>query len=105
FRNPVHEDKRALTECKQSVVEIRKGPGTLSLPGIKDYTNMHSGRGFDMPDAYTEPWREQYLNVSEGRRARLVGYLITASAHPRHQVCVAKLNVHQLFLSQKLAHG
>ncbi|KAG5936296.1 hypothetical protein E4U60_002669 [Claviceps pazoutovae] len=57
-------------------------PSTSSLPGIEDYTNMHAGREFDMPDVYKEPWREQCLNVSEGRSAtsETVGYPIADSA-------------------------
>ncbi|KAG6196200.1 hypothetical protein E4U10_001179 [Claviceps purpurea] len=66
--------RRYGTENKNKKKVPQAGPLTktyISLPGIEDYVNMHAGREFDMPDVYKKPWREQCLNVSEGRRARL----------------------------------
>lgn len=63
----LYEEERTLTEFKESVVEVWRGPGRLSAPGNEEYakTNL-GGRVFEMPDGWNQMWREQRFKVSEG---------------------------------------
>jgi actin-related protein 4 len=61
-----YEEERVLTEFKESVVEIWRGPGRYSAPGNEDYIKTQPGRVFEMPDGYNQMWREQRMKVSEG---------------------------------------
>jgi actin-related protein 4 len=60
------EEERVLTEFKESVVEVWRGPGRFTAPGNEDYVKTQPGRVFEMPDGYNQMWREQRFRVSEG---------------------------------------
>ncbi|KAK8132886.1 actin [Apiospora kogelbergensis] len=61
-----YEDERLLTEYKESVVEVWRGPGRYSNPGNEDLVKTQPGRIFEMPDGSNQMWREQRYRVSEG---------------------------------------
>jgi actin-related protein 4 len=61
-----YEDERLLTEFKESVVEVWRGPGKFMAPGNEDYVRSQPGRVFEMPDGSNQMWREQRYRVSEG---------------------------------------
>ncbi|KAK7984901.1 actin [Apiospora sp. TS-2023a] len=61
-----YEDERLLTEYKESVVEVWRGPGRYSNPGNEDLVKTQPGRIFEMPDGSNQMWREQRFRVSEG---------------------------------------
>lgn len=61
-----YETERLMTEFKESVVEVWKGPGRYSNPGNEDFIKSQPGRVFEMPDGYNQMWREQRYKVSEG---------------------------------------
>ncbi|KAK0735038.1 actin family [Lasiosphaeria miniovina] len=58
------EEERVLTEFKESVVEVWRGPGRFQ-PN-EDYAKSQPGRVFEMPDGSNQMWREQRYRVSEG---------------------------------------
>jgi len=60
------EDERVLTEFKESVVEVWRGPGRYMAPGNEDYARSQPGRVFEMPDGFNQMWREQRYRVAEG---------------------------------------
>ncbi|KAK0624631.1 actin family [Bombardia bombarda] len=60
------EEERLLTEFKESVVEVWRGPGRYMAPGNEDYARSQPGRVFEMPDGSNQMWREQRYKVSEG---------------------------------------
>ncbi|KAK0730345.1 actin family [Lasiosphaeris hirsuta] len=60
------EEERVLTEFKESVVEVWRGPGRYQAPGNEDYARGQPGRVFEMPDGSNQMWREQRYKVSEG---------------------------------------
>ncbi|OAR00190.1 hypothetical protein LLEC1_07670 [Akanthomyces lecanii] len=62
----LYEEERTLTEFKESVVEVWRGPGKLGTPGNEDYVKTQPGRVFEMPDGYNQMWREQRFKVTEG---------------------------------------
>lgn len=61
-----YEEERVLTEFKESVVEVWKGPGRYHTPGNEEYVKTQAGRVFEMPDGYNQMWREQRFRVTEG---------------------------------------
>lgn len=61
-----YEEERVLTEFKESVVEVWRGPGRLSAPGNEEFVKTQPGRVFEMPDGWNQMWREQRFRVSEG---------------------------------------
>lgn len=61
-----YETERLLTEFKESVVEVWKGPGRYANPGNEDWIKSQPGRVFEMPDGYNQMWREQRFKVAEG---------------------------------------
>ncbi|KAI2640920.1 chromatin remodeling and histone acetyltransferase complexes subunit putative [Xylaria nigripes] len=61
-----YEEERVLTEFKESVVEVWRGPGRYLNPGNEDLVKMQPGRVFEMPDGANQMWREQRYHVSEG---------------------------------------
>lgn len=61
-----YEEERLLTEYKESVVEVWRGPGRFSAPGNEDFVKSQPGRVFEMPDGYNQMWREQRYRVAEG---------------------------------------
>ncbi|ORY54818.1 actin family [Pseudomassariella vexata] len=61
-----YEDERLLTEFKESVVEVWRGPGRYSNPGNEELVKTQPGRVFEMPDGSNQMWREQRYRVSEG---------------------------------------
>ncbi|KAK6820499.1 actin-like protein 4 [Apiospora arundinis] len=61
-----YEDERLLTEYKESVVEVWRGPGRYANPGNEDLVKTQPGRIFEMPDGSNQMWREQRYRVSEG---------------------------------------
>ncbi|KAF4125132.1 actin-related protein 4 [Geosmithia morbida] len=69
-----YEEERTLTEFKESVVEVWRGPGRLSAPGNEDYVRTQPGRVFEMPDGYNQMWREQRFRASEGMFDEDAGY-------------------------------
>ncbi|KAK4097940.1 ARP4-like protein [Parathielavia hyrcaniae] len=60
------EEERVLTEFKESVVEVWRGPGRYMAPGNEDYARSQPGRVFEMPDGSNQMWREQRYRVAEG---------------------------------------
>ncbi|KAH6900278.1 actin-related protein, ARP4 class [Thelonectria olida] len=69
-----YEEERVLTEFKESVVEVWKGPGRYSAPGNEEYVKTQAGRVFEMPDGYNQMWREQRFRVTEGLWDETAGY-------------------------------
>ncbi|KAI1772628.1 Actin/actin-like protein [Hypoxylon cercidicola] len=61
-----YEEERLVTEFKESVVEVWRGPGRYSNPGNEDIVRSQPGRVFEMPDGSNQMWREQRFRVSEG---------------------------------------
>ncbi|KAI1366260.1 chromatin remodeling and histone acetyltransferase complexes subunit putative [Xylaria arbuscula] len=61
-----YEEERLLTEFKESVVEVWRGPGRYLNPGNEELVKTQPGRVFEMPDGYNQMWREQRYRVSEG---------------------------------------
>ncbi|KAF7537090.1 hypothetical protein G7054_g3958 [Neopestalotiopsis clavispora] len=61
-----YEEERLLTEYKESVVEVWRGPGKYSNPGNEELVKSQPGRIFEMPDGANQMWREQRYRVSEG---------------------------------------
>ncbi|KAI0599963.1 chromatin remodeling and histone acetyltransferase complexes subunit putative [Biscogniauxia sp. FL1348] len=61
-----YEEERLLTEFKESVVEVWRGPGRYANPGNEDLVRTQPGRVFEMPDGSNQMWREQRYRVSEG---------------------------------------
>ncbi|PHH74423.1 hypothetical protein CDD80_3096 [Ophiocordyceps camponoti-rufipedis] len=72
----VYEEERVLTEFKESVVEVWRGPNRYAAPGNEDYVRSQPGRVFEMPDGYNQMWREQRFRVSEGMWDEAAGYPI-----------------------------
>ncbi|POR32718.1 Actin-like protein 4, partial [Tolypocladium paradoxum] len=69
-----YEEERVLTEFKESVVEVWRGPGRYSAPGNEDYVKTQPGRVFEMPDGYNQMWREQRFKATEGMWDENAGY-------------------------------
>lgn len=61
-----YEEERVLTEFKESVVEVWRGPGKYLVPQNEEYAKSQPGRVFEMPDGANQMWREQRFKVSEG---------------------------------------
>ena len=61
-----YEEERLLTEFKESVVEVWRGPGRFLNPGNEDIAKSQPGRVFEMPDGSNRMWREERFRVSEG---------------------------------------
>lgn len=61
-----YEEERLLTEFKESVVEVWRGPGRFLNPGNEDLVRSQPGRVFEMPDGSNRMWREERFRVSEG---------------------------------------
>ncbi|KAI1267679.1 chromatin remodeling and histone acetyltransferase complexes subunit putative [Xylariaceae sp. FL1019] len=61
-----YEEEKLLTEFKESVVEVWKGPGWYLNPGNEELVKSQAGRVFEMPDGSNQMWREQRFAVSEG---------------------------------------
>ncbi|GAW11657.1 hypothetical protein ANO14919_010050 [Xylariales sp. No.14919] len=61
-----YEEERLLTEFKESVVEVWKGPGRYLNPGNEELVKSQPGRVFEMPNGWNQMWREQRYRVSEG---------------------------------------
>lgn len=61
-----YEEERLLTEFKESVVEVWRGPGRYLNPGNEELVKTQPGRVFEMPDGWNQMWREQRYRVSEG---------------------------------------
>ena len=74
-----YEEERVLTEFKESVVEVWRGPGRLSAPGNEDYVKTQPGRVFEMPDGYNQMWREQRFRASEAMFDETAGYPLPES--------------------------
>jgi actin-related protein 4 len=68
------EEERVLTEFKESVVEVWRGPHRLTHPQSEDYVRNQPGRVFEMPDGSNQMWREQRFRVSEGMWDDTVAY-------------------------------
>ena len=72
FGFPIHdsfrafEEERVLTEFKESVVEVWRGPGKYLNPGNEDFAKTQPGRVFEFPDGSNQMWREQRYRVAEG---------------------------------------
>ncbi|KAK2594986.1 Actin-related protein 4 [Conoideocrella luteorostrata] len=74
-----YEEERVLTEFKESVVEVWRGPGRYSTPGTEEFVKTQPGRVFEMPDGYNQMWREQRFKVTEGLWDENVGYSVPES--------------------------
>lgn len=68
----LYEEERLLTEFKESVVEVWKGPG--KYVNNEDFIKSQPGRVFEMPDGYNQMWREQRFKVSEGMWDEMAAY-------------------------------
>lgn len=75
-----YEEERLLTEFKESVVEVWRGPGRFSAQGTEDFVKSQPGRVFEMPDGYNQMWREQRYRVSEGMWDETAAYPSTLAA-------------------------
>ncbi|CAK7269531.1 Actin-related protein 4 [Sporothrix epigloea] len=75
-----YEEERLLTEFKESVVEVWRGPGRFSAPGTEDFVKSQPGRVFEMPDGYNQMWREQRYRVAESMWDETAGYPSTLAA-------------------------
>ena len=60
------EEERVLTEFKESVVEVWRGPGKFQGTGNEEYAKSQPGRVFEMPDGSNQMWRDQRYRVAEG---------------------------------------
>ncbi len=69
-----YEEERVLTEFKESVVEVWRGPGRYGAPGNEEYVRSQPGRVFEMPDGSNQMWREQRYKVSEGMWDEMAAY-------------------------------
>lgn len=67
-----YEEERVLTEFKESVVEVWRGPG--GYLANEDYARSQAGRVFEMPDGSNQMWREQRFKVSEGMWVEAAAY-------------------------------
>ncbi|ODA76093.1 hypothetical protein RJ55_08376 [Drechmeria coniospora] len=74
-----YEDERVITEFKESVVEVWRGPGRYSAPGNEEYIKTQPGRVFEMPDGYNQMWREQRFKATEGMWDETSGYPLPES--------------------------
>ncbi|KAK3330076.1 actin family [Apodospora peruviana] len=70
------EEERLLTEFKESVVEVWRGPGRYQGPN-EDFARSQPGRVFEMPDGSNQMWREQRYKVAEGMWDETAAYPIT----------------------------
>ncbi|KAI2625994.1 Actin/actin-like protein [Hypomontagnella submonticulosa] len=61
-----YEEERLLTEFKESVVEVWRGPGRFQNPGNEELVKSQPGRVFEMPNGSNQMWREPRFRVSEG---------------------------------------
>ncbi|KAI0881458.1 Actin/actin-like protein [Annulohypoxylon maeteangense] len=59
-----YEEERLLTEFKESVVEVWRGPGKFL--NNEELSKTQPGRVFEMPNGSNQMWREQRYRVSEG---------------------------------------
>ena len=75
-----YEEERVLTEFKESVVEVWRGPGRYSAPGNDEYIKSQPGRVFEMPDGANQMWREQRFRVSEGMWDETAAYPVAEEA-------------------------
>ncbi|PNP44806.1 hypothetical protein TGAM01_v200022 [Trichoderma gamsii] len=73
------EEERLLTEFKESVVEVWRGPGRYGAAGNEEYIKSQPGRVFEMPDGYNQMWREQRFKVAEGMWDENAGYPVPES--------------------------
>ncbi len=85
FKFPIHdsfrayEEERLLTEFKESVVEVWRGPGKYLAPGNEDYAKSQPGRVFEMPDGANQMWREPRFRVAEGMWDEAAAYAVNTS--------------------------
>ncbi|CAM1504309.1 Fc.00g019000.m01.CDS01 [Cosmosporella sp. VM-42] len=75
----LYENERVLTEFKESVVEVWRGPGRYGATGNEEYVKTQPGRVFEMPDGWNQMWREQRFRVTEGMWDESAGYPIPES--------------------------
>ncbi|KAH7375008.1 actin family [Plectosphaerella cucumerina] len=61
-----YEKERVVTEFKESVVEVWRGPGKFTNPQNEDYARNQPGRVYEFPNGANQMWREQRYRVSEG---------------------------------------
>lgn len=74
------EEERVLTEFKESVVEVWRGPGRFLAPGNEDFAKSQPGRVFEMPDGSNHMWREQRFRVAEGMWDETAAYPLASNA-------------------------
>jgi actin-related protein 4 len=74
-----YEEERLLTEFKESVVEVWRGPGRFAMPANEEYAKSQPGRVFEMPDGSNQMWREQRYKVSEGMWDESAAYSLSSS--------------------------
>ncbi|KAK1757363.1 actin-related protein 4, partial [Echria macrotheca] len=68
------EEERVLTDFKESVVEVWRGPGRYQAPGNEDYARGQPGRVFEMPDGSNQMWRHERYKVAEGMWDDMAAY-------------------------------
>jgi len=73
------EEERVITEYKESVVEVWRGPSRFLGTGSEDYVKNQPGRVFEMPDGSNQMWREQRYRVSEGMWDENAAYEVGSS--------------------------
>ncbi|KAL5606052.1 hypothetical protein BROUX41_006174 [Berkeleyomyces rouxiae] len=72
-----YEEDRLLTEFKESVVEVWRGPAKLSAPATEDAIRAQPGRVFELPTGANQMWREQRFRVAEGMWDETAAYPYT----------------------------
>jgi actin-related protein 4 len=84
-----YEEERLLTEFKESVVEVWRGPGRFSAPQNEEFARAQPGRVFEMPDGSNQMWREQRYKVSEGMWDENAAYPVGDTAQAKSQTIPA----------------
>lgn len=85
-----YEEERVLTEFKESVVEVWRGPGRYLAPGNEDYAKTQPGRVFEMPDGFNQMWREQRYKVAEGMWDEAAAYPATGGGGGGDETVLSK---------------
>ncbi|KAL2887535.1 Actin-related protein 4 [Ceratocystis lukuohia] len=77
-----YEEERLLTDFKESVVEVWRGPAKLTAAGTEDAIRAQPGRVFEMPTGANQMWREQRYRVAEGMWDETAAYPAASTSAP-----------------------
>ncbi len=81
FNFPIHdsfrayEEERLLTEFKESVVEVWRGPGSTLRPATRTTPSPSPAASSRCPTERTQMWREQRFRVAEGMWDEAASYV------------------------------